>query len=380
MAAARLTVEAVEGARAHKAFWKLPWDLYRTDPNWVAPLVGDERRRWDEARNPSLRERWHRRFLAFRDGRVVGRIAASTDPRFQALWEPRTGFFGFFECADDPDAARALVAAAADALRERGLDLALGPVNLSMHDESGVLVHGFDTPPKLLSPYNPPYIPALLEGAGCTPRLDFASYLWTPARQLQPAVQRLLESTPDPDAGAESTRVRCLDLSRFEDECRLLLELYNDSFRSLWGFVPMEWDEFRARAEAFRPFVRRELVLVLEVDGRPEGFCLLLPDINAALRPLRGRLWPLGWLRLMRAVPRLDTARLLLLGVRPSLRGRGHAVRLALAIDEAARACRLREVELSVVQSSNAPMRHIVAAFGSPLHKSYRLYERRCDD
>ncbi len=248
-----------------------------------------------------------------------------------------------------------------------------------MHDESGVLVQGFDSPPMVLSPYNPRYIPALLEGAGCIPRLDFASYRWTPGRRLSPAVQRMLDAAGTEESADGPARVRPIDLSRFDDECRLLLELYNDSFRTLWGVVPMSWDEFRARAASFRPFLRPEWILVLEIAGRPEGFCLLLPDIHAALLPLRGRLWPLGWLHLMRAVPRLDTGRLVLLGVRPSGRGRGHAVRLALAIDAAARRGGLRAAELSVVQSDNAAMQHLIEGFGCPPAKTYRLYERPCD-
>jgi len=375
MGTGRLTVEVVEGRRSHEAFWRFPWDLYRGDPLWVAPLRGDERRRWDEASNPALAGRWHQRYLARRDGRVVGRVAASTDSQFQSRWEERTGFFGFFECEDDAEAARALLDAAAAALKGRGLDLALGPVNLSMHDESGVLVDGFDTPPKVLSPYNPRYVPTLLEAAGCRPRLEFCSYLWTPAQQPHAAAQSLLEAS----RRSGRVRVRPVNLARFEDECRLLLDLYNDSFRDLWGFVPMSADEFRARAKSFRPFLNPELILVLEVDGRAEGFCLALPDIHAALRPLRGRLWPFGWLHLMRAAPRLDSARVLLLGLRPQLTGRGNAVLLCGAIDEAARRCGMREVELSVVQARNAPMRHLIDAFGTPQYKSYRLYERRCN-
>jgi len=359
---------------------RFPYRLYRRDGNWVAPFAREESRRWDPKHNPSLKGRWHQRFLALRDARVVGRIAASTDPAFAERWEARTGFFGFFECEDDPEAARALLDAAGSALHRQGIDLALGPVNLSMHDESGLLVEGFDTPPMVLSPYNGRYVPALLESAGCRPRMHFSSYLWTPKVRVRPAVARVLEGLARENQGATHVRVRRVDLSRFDDECRLLLNLYNETFRNLWGFVPMSHEEFRARAKAFRAFLRPELILVLEVNGIPEGFCLALPDVNAALLPLRGRLWPFGWMRLMRSIPNLDTARLLLLGVRDTAAGRRHALRLAAAVHEAALGLGLRKAELSVVQSRNAPMRHIIEAFGAPACKTYRLYERDCDE
>lgn len=381
MSRGELSVEVVEGKGPHEAFVRLPWRIYRNDPNWVAPFLREERRRWNEDQNPSLRGRWHRRFLALREGRVVGRIAAIVDREFQARWEPRAGFFGFLECEDDAEAARALLDAAGGVLHERGADLALGPISLTMHDECGALVSGFETPPMVLAPYNPRYLPGLLEEAGCIPRMELTSYLWTPESPVSPAAERFLDgalSRGTDSAGSAGVRLRPVDLACFEEECRLLLELYNDSFRHLWGFVPMTWDEFHLRAKAFRPFLRAELILILEVAGAPQGFCLALPDINEALRPLRGRLWPFGWLRLMRSVRRLDSIRLILLGLRPSFPVRSHAVRLAAAVYAAARRIGLRRAELSVVQSGNARMHHLISAFGGRLHKTYRLYQRSC--
>jgi hypothetical protein len=161
-----LAVLPVEGSRLDRAFVELPYRLYRDDPAWVPPLRSEERHRWVPARNPSLEGRWARRFLALRDGRPVGRVAAIVDPTFEARWAPGAGLFGFYECGDDDDAARALLGAAEAALAAAGARSVIGPVNLTFHDETGILVEGFDSPPMLLSPYNPPRYAKQLEQAG----------------------------------------------------------------------------------------------------------------------------------------------------------------------------------------------------------------------
>ena len=377
MGRGRLAVDAVCGMRDERAFVAFPYALYAADELWVAPLRGEERDRWDERRNPALRGRWARRYLARRDGRVVGRVAAIEDPAFAGRWLPGSGFFGFFECADDPEAARGLLDTVAAALRGRGLAHAVGPVNLSTHDEVGALVEGFDSPPMLLSPYNPRYLPALIEGAGYTARADYQSYRWLPAMGLAPAAARILRAARR--GAGRGVSVRPVDPRRWEEECRGLHELYNASFEAVWGFVPMSWDEFRVRAEQFRPFLAPELVHVAEMDGRPVGFGLALPDANEALRPLRGRLWPFGWLRLLRALPRVRGARFVLLGVRPGYTGRGIAVRLAAEVAEGCRRHGVRYGEASLVRAGNEEVERVVAALGCTPLKTYRLYEKRID-
>jgi GNAT superfamily N-acetyltransferase len=377
MGGGRLAIDAVSGRHDERAFVAFPYALYAADELWVAPLPGEERARWDERRNPALRGRWTRRYLARRDGRVVGRVAAIEDPAFAERWLPGSGFFGFFECADDPEAARGLLEAAAAALRGRGLRHALGPVNLSTHDEVGALVEGFDSPPMLLSPYNPRYLPALIEGAGYTARTDYRSYRWLPAMGLAPAAARIVRAA-ERGAGRAVT-LRPVDPRRWDEECRVLHDLYNASFDAVWGFVPMSWDEFRARAEQFRPFLAPELVRVAEADGYAAGFGLALPDANEALRPLRGRLWPLGWLRLVRALPRVRGARFVLLGVRPGYTGRGIAVRLAAEVAEGCRRHGVRYGEVSLVREGNEEVKRVVAALGCTALKTYRLYEKPID-
>lgn len=363
-------------SRAHaRSFIELPYRLYQGDPNWVPPLRAMERARWDPKQNASLRARWARRFLAERDGRIVGRIAAVVDEPFAARWCPGTGFFGFFECEDDSPAAAALFAAAEEALGTRGMTAALGPVNLSTHDETGLLVQGFDAPPTVLSPYNPPYYAALLQASGYVGVRDFHAYRWTPESRPTRAVDRLVAAARGAAAGRVT--VRPIDPKRFDDEVRAIHRVYNASFGDVWGFVPIAWEEFAERAAEFKRFYRPDFALLAELDGEPVGFGLILPDVNEALAKARGRLLPLGWLKIARAVPRIRGMRFVLLGVLPEHTGRGVAVLISAAMAETARRTGVAECELSLVQAENRPVRHVIEAFGCPPVRTFRLYERR---
>jgi GNAT superfamily N-acetyltransferase len=326
--------------------------------------------------NTSLCTRWARRFVARRGEPVVGRVAAIADERFASRWEPGTGLFGFFECGPDPEAAGALLEAVEGCLRARGLRRVIGPVNLTTHDETGILVRGFDSPPMVMSPYNPPYYADLLERAGYAPYRDYHAYLGTPDAEPAPAVRRLERSLALGRGIGRGAHIRPLDPRRWDQEVRTLLELYNAAFADVWGFVPIAWDEFAERARRFRPFVVPALTPIAEVDDRPVGFAVTLPDVNEALAPLDGRLFPFGWLRLVRRIPRIRSARFILLGVRPEYVGRGIGALLASATQAAARRLHVERLELSLVQATNERVRRVIAAFGCPVVKTFRLYAK----
>ena len=371
-----VTVQRVNGRAANRAFSDLPYRLYAGDECWVPPLRREERKRWSVRHNASLRSRWVCRFLARRGDRVVGRIAAIVDKAFAARWEPHTGLFGFFECADDPEAVRSLLAVAEQTLHSKGIQRVIGPVNLATHDQTGILVEGFDSPPMVLSPYNPPHYARLLEGAGYRPYLDYHSYLWSPSDEPGPAVQRLVRSAACGRGIAGDIVVRPLSLRRWDSEVRTIFALYNVSFADVWGFVPIGWDEFVERARRFRPFLVPELALLAEEDGKPIGFALTLPNINEVLAHVGGRLWPFGWLRLARGLPRIRSARFILLGVRPEFTGRGVGALLAFETQAAARRIGVERVELSLVQATNDRVLRVIDAFGCANLKTFRLYER----
>lgn len=371
-----VSVRSADRGAEHRTFVALPYRLYAADPRWVPPLRREERRRWSPVHNASLRDRWVRRFVAYRGERAVGRIAAIEDRGFARRWERVTGWFGFFECADDPAAARALLEAAARALAGRGLGAMIGPINLTTHDETGILVDGFDAPASMLTPYNPPYYDRLLREAGCLAARDYHAYRASLAGAVSPAMDRLVRAFTSGRGNAARVRIRALDLRHWEDEARTIMALYNAAFSAVWGFVPITWEEFAPRARQFRAFAVPELVPIAEVDGEPAGFALVLPDINVALARIGGRLLPFGWLTLLHAVPRIRAARFILLGVRPDCGGRGVGALLAYHVRETARRLGITHLELSLVQGLNDPVRHVIDAFDCPITKTYRLYRR----
>jgi GNAT superfamily N-acetyltransferase len=378
MSAAVRVISADEGAAA-QTFVDLPYRLYRDDPLWVPPLRRDERRRWVIRHNPSLAHRTVRRLVALQNGVAVGRIASIDDRTFARRWEPGAACFGFFESIHDPAVAQALFAAAESIARPWGANRLIGPINLTTHDETGILIEGFDSPPMVQSPYNPPWYADLLEEAGYRPHRDYRSFLWTPSAEPSEPVQRLVRAAATGRGIPGDVRIRPLEPAQWDRELRIFFDLYNDSFRDVWGFVPISWYEFRDRAGAYRSFLIPELALVAEVAGEPAGFSLTLPDVNTALPVANGRLWPFGWLRVSRAIRAIDQGRFVLLGVRPGRTGRGIGALLAYQTYQTLRRLGWKKLELSLVQVTNAQVRRVIEAFACPSAKTYRLYSRAID-
>jgi GNAT superfamily N-acetyltransferase len=352
-----------------RQFWKFPYELYRHDRNWVPPLRRSERDRWRLERNPALKGRDYERYLARRSGRVVGRVAAIVDPSFEQRWMAHCGFFGFFDCIDDPGVASALLQAVETDLLAMGKNHLLGPVNLTMHDEVGALVDGFGRP-TVLTPYNPSYYADLFLQAGLIAQQTYHAYQWFPDAVPNRAIQRMVRML----RVDTHLSIRPVDLQRWNDEVHILTGLYNECFAGVWGFVPMRLEEFECKAGAFQSFLRRELVLIAEHAGRPIGFAVVLPDVHEALRHVNGRLFPMGWLSLALRARRIRRARFILLGVLPDYAGRGVAALIVQEAILAARRLGIKEVEISLIHDENHRISHMIDAFGGKMSKAYCLY------
>lgn len=376
MPSGSLTVRMVESRADHRAFCEFPYQLYRGKSNWVPPLRRTENERWSAAHNDSLRARVVRRFMVSRDGQTLGRIAAIVDEAFASRWEPGAGFFGFFECVDDWEVCAQLLEQAHASLRSEGRRCVYGPVNLSTHEEVGLLVDGFDVRPMILTPHNPPYYAALLERAGYAAHLELYSYLWTPEREQAPAVKRLLRAAARRSGSQGGFLIRSFDAKRWETENDKIWKLFNACFEDLWGFVPLSRREYAERAENFRKFYRPEMALIAEAGGVPIGFGLALPDINEVLAHMGGSLWPFGLIRLIREIPRIRAARFILLGVLPEFRGRGVAALIAARMGDVMLRHKIERVEVSLVQAGNQRMQRVIEAFGCLKIKTFRLFKK----
>ncbi|MGV9878856.1 N-acetyltransferase family protein [Streptomyces sp. NPDC003006] len=376
---APVTVTPVRGRADTTAFIRLPYAVYRDDPHWVAPLERERRAFLDPGSNPFFETGAVRLFLARRGRTPVGRIAAVIDPRFQSRHDARCGHFGLFECADDTEAAAALLDAAAGWLAERGLDRMLGPLSFSTNDECGVLVDGFDGPPTVLMPYNRPYYSALLEGCGFVKAMDLLSYRVPMSCDGEPpaAVGRTAEQV----LRTPGTRIRPMDPARFEADMAVVRSIYNDAWAENYASIPLTDSEFAHWVRELRPFLPAELLQIAEVENEPVAFVLWLPDINQALRAARGRLTsyglPLGLLRFRRALRTVDRARLVALGIKQEYRGSGMAYALLTESLRAAYRLGYTERELSWVLEDNRASNGAARAVGGVHFRTHRLYERR---
>ncbi|MFI7703190.1 hypothetical protein [Nonomuraea sp. NPDC049480] len=371
-----VTAEPVRTRRHLKQFIELPYLLHGRDPHFVPPLRGDCRRLLDRRRNPFFAYGDAELFTARQNGRVAGRIAAVHNPRHNSAHQARDGFFGQFECVDDPSVARKLLDAAAEWLGVRGLDTMLGPVNFTTNDECGLLVDGFHAPPTVMMPYNPAYYPGLLEGCGLTKAKD----LWAWAFDPRPLGDRLLRIARQAERRQQIT-IRPLDLSDFPAEIIRIKHVYDSAWQHNWGFTPMTDAEFAAVAQRLRKIMDSRLVQLAEVAGEPVAVALVLPDLNQALPVARGRLsrfgLPVGLIRLSLAVRRIDRTRAVLLGVVPRLRGCGIETVLFARTHEAVMACGYHGgVELGWTLDDNPDINRYLARVGCTHAKTYRIYKR----
>jgi GNAT superfamily N-acetyltransferase len=369
-----VVVRPVRTKADERRFVDFIYTHYRDFEHWVPPLRMERRKLIDTRKNPFYRHAERELFLAERGGRVVGRIAAIVNHNHNRRHGDRVGFFGFFESVDDQQVAAALFDAARGYLRGRGLDAMRGPANPSVNDEYGLLVEGFDSPPVVMMPYNPPYYAALIEGCGLAKARDLYAYLLTTPETVANAKLRRAHELFQKRSGL---RVRALDMKDFPGEIERIKQVYNRAWQGNWGEVPMTDEEFDALAADLKPVVVPELVLFAETAaGELAGFALNLPDINMALKANRnGGLLRGLWLLLTRR-KKIDFCRVLVLGVLPEYRRTGAAG--VLFYEYALRAVTLgyRGGEASWILEDNVMMNRAAEMMGGRRYKTYRIYEQ----
>lgn len=358
-------------------FIHAPMRLNRADPNYIAPLVFERRQALSPKTNPFFDHAEVRFWLAVRDGKDVGRISAQIDQLAPDTGPTPAGHFGMIAAEDDPAVFEALFRTAEDWLRSCGRRRALGPFNLSVNEEVGLLVEGFDAPPMVMMGHDPPYAGARVEQQGYRKVKDVYAYHSPLTADLPPKVLNLVRRGPP-----SGVRLRQLDMSRYEAEVATLTEILNDAWSENWGFIPTTSAETRQLAKALKSIVDPRLAWFGEVDGEPAGFIIFLPNVNEAIADLDGRLAPFGWAKLIwrLKVRGLRTGRVPLMGVRRKFaRTRAGQLLPFLLIDAAgtrARALGYRSFEASWVLDDNLPMRGILDAAGCSIYKTYRIYEK----
>jgi len=371
---ATLRVREIAPGESLRRFIDLSWKINAGDPHWVPPLRMTVEALLDRGKHPFHRHADVAYFLAERGGEPVGRVAAVVNRQYNEFHGDRTGFFGLFECADDAEAARALLEAASAWLDVRGMERMVGPVNLSTNDElssPGVLVDGFDMPPSVMMSHNPPYYARLLEGAGLEQERDLVAY-WVgspePPARAAAAMDRL--------ARRIGVRIRPVRMKELKAEVARVQEVYNAAWSRNWGFVPMTEAEFEHMASEMKPVVDPELVLLAEKeDGEPVGFLLALPDLNRAFRHLPdGKLLPFGVFRFLWHRRKIDSLRVLTLGLKPGYQHLGLGAAMYMHIFRVGAARGYRTAEASWILEDNREMRGALEKMGADAYKTYRVY------
>jgi hypothetical protein len=370
-----LRLVPVAGRRLTRSFIEMPWPLYAHDPSWVPPLIIE--RQWHlSGKNPYFDHADFQAWVAFRGDRVVGRISAQVDQLHLQRYQDATGFFGFLESTDDAETFRSLFETAEEWLRQKGMQRIRGPFNLSINDECGLLVEGFDSPPPIMLGHALPYYGQRVEEQGYAVEQDLLAYRAhpsiSPPRQLETLSKRF----------ADRVTVRTMRRDRFKEELDLIREIFEDAWSENWGFVPFTPAEFAELGKNLKFLVDSESVRIAEVDGEPAAMMVLFPNINEAIKDLNGRLLPFGWLKLLwrLKVAGIKSARVPLLGVRRRYQGSMLGAALALMViaplHVRARKKGILEVDMSWILEQNQGMRKIIESVGCELYKRYRIYQK----
>ncbi len=371
-----MNVELVASRARQETFLRLPFRLYKFDPKWVPPLLSVERKMLDPRRNPFYEHAEAAHFLATSGARVVGRITAIHNRLHNEVQKDGTGFWGYFECENEPEAAKALFAAAEDWLRGKGLTRMVGPVNPSINDPCGLLVDGFGWSPFVLMTYNPPFYPALVEAQGHRKAMDLLAYIL-----IHDDLNRLkIDRVVDIVQRRTKAVLRPFNLAKFEDELKIVQDIYNDGWEKNWGFVPMTDAEVRFMAEDLRPILFPWFASIMEIEGRPVGFAFALPDINVALKKCNGSLWPFGWRHFLKSnLAKIPTLRIVALGIRKEYHRAGLGTLFYRNFIDEGLARGYHSAELSWVLESNDLMNRPLRTMGATLYKTYRLYEKNLE-
>ncbi|VAV90073.1 Hypothetical protein associated with Serine palmitoyltransferase, partial [hydrothermal vent metagenome] len=373
----QLQLVAVEGKTLLDAFIQLPSDIHHDDPNWIAPLVIERRALLDPAKNPYFEHAKAKYWLVQREGRFVGRISAQIDQMSIQERGENIGHFGMFACEDDPAIAKLLLDTAEDWLRQAGMVKIQGPMNLSINQEVGLMVDGFDTPSMMLMPHDKPYLQAMLQDANYKTVAKLVSYI-RDANTLFPEKMRKLAERK---IGSKVV-LRTLDMKNYAEEIETIVSIFNEGWHTNWGFVPMTDSEVKHMADELKPIIDPKLACFAEVDGKAVAFIVCVPDVNEMIADINGKLLPFGWLKLLwrMKVRGPKSARVMLMGLRKEyaggLLGSILPFRLIYHIEAHLKQSPLEQVEMGWILEDNQPVRRLIERVGGVVYKKYQVFEK----
>jgi len=379
-------VDVVEvRTRKHwRDFHRMPYAIYRDDPNWIPPLLLERRMHFSPKHNPFFQHARASFYLVYDGQRPIGRISAQIDDLHLARYRDATGHFGFIEAVDEPAVFAALIGAAESWLGSHGMKRVLGPVSFSMWDQPGLLVQGFDTPPYVMMNHGRPYYPPRIEALGYHRAEDLIAYRYGRDAKMPETMEKILDRAIR--RGEVTFRNIRMDKQHFESEVSLILDLINDAWSDNWGYVEMTRAEIDDLASLLKLLLKPGDVSIAESRGEPVAFAAVFPNLNEAIRDLHGRLFPFGWAKLLwrMKIHRTRTVRMPMMGVRKRLQSSPLGAALSLGVIRATRAFNLeqgfQDSELSWILERNTRARHVIEMVGGVPYKRYRIYEKPLQD
>lgn len=368
-----------EPGKDTRDFMRAGHEVFRGDPAWVAPLDMVLGERLDPAKDPFHRHAEVALFTAWKDGRLVGRTSATVDTFWLDTWKDDTGHFGYFDTIDDPEVARALLNAAEDWLRSKGMKRMNGPMSLSANHEIGLLVEGFDDPPCLDMGHSRKWQGALAEACGLVKEKDLFAWKYETRNGFNARTENAWKHL----AEMPEVKLRSINLSKMREELGLVMEIYNETWAGKWGYVPIAGDELDKMAADLRLVLDPDMAFVAEIDGKPAGMCITVPNLNEVIGDLEGSLFPFGWAKLLyrTKVKHPHSARLILLGVREAIRKNVKkygflSAAMYVEVAQRGKAKGYEWGELSWTREDDAPINLGIRSMGARIYKKYRVYEK----
>jgi GNAT superfamily N-acetyltransferase len=370
---APVVVKPAESSRERAAFLRLPWIVNGAYPNWVPPLRQNQKELVNYVKHPFYDHGEIQTFVAWQNDQPVGRVAAIINHTHNEAYKDQLGFFGFFECIDDTLAAQGLFDAARDWLKARGMTAIRGPMNPSMNYECGLLIEGFDTPPTFMMTHNPPYYQRLIEGYGFAKVEDMAAF-WGHTDMLanvDPKLRRIREECES----RFKVKLRRLDRSRFNEDVRMFLNIYNQSLVGTWGFTPLSDAEVDHMAASLKYLIVPEMTAVVEVDGKVVGSSFAMLDYNPRIKQIDGKLFPFGFITLLSNKKAIQRIRVISTNVLPEYQKWGLGLVVIAHLLPSVLKWGGKEAEFSWVLESNHLSYKSLARGGAQIVKKYRLFD-----
>ncbi len=374
MQSKELKVTQVKSKRDLMEFIKFPWQIYKNDPHWVPPLIVERKEFLDRRKNPFFKHAEVVLYLAKRNGQTLGRIAGIVNHNHVEFHQEKAGFFGFFECVKDFEVTKIMLDMVRGWLKSKGMEIMRGPANFSSNEEWGFLAEGFDSRPVIMMGYNPPYYLNFMESYGMVKAKDLYAHFIDESLPTPERVVRMAENIKK----RENIKIRNINMKEFRNEVERVKQIYNSAWSKNWGFIPMTDEEFDHLAKNLKQIVDPHMVFIAEVDNKPAGFSLALPDFNQVLARLNGKLLPFGIFRLLwhtKIRNKIDGLRIITMGVVPEFQKRGIDTVFYVETYNVGVKRGYTWAEMSWVLEDNTLMNRALKLLGAKLYKKYRIYE-----